>query len=83
MTATKSFEDGLMEVEEKLEEIFARFQKSRRNDLALKIVLRDDFGLLHGPGRSIHPLKVATSYLCSSGCYVDMVRIVEHSCDSA
>ncbi|GKG33702.1 hypothetical protein Tco_0433861, partial [Tanacetum coccineum] len=27
MTATKSFEDGLMEVEEKLEEIFARFQK--------------------------------------------------------
>nr|GEZ73288.1 hypothetical protein [Tanacetum cinerariifolium] len=27
MEATKSFEDGLMEVEEKLEEIFMRFQK--------------------------------------------------------
>ncbi|GJW93326.1 hypothetical protein Tco_0832101 [Tanacetum coccineum] len=27
MATTKSFEDGLMEVEEKLEEIFTRFQK--------------------------------------------------------
>ncbi|GJV29025.1 hypothetical protein Tco_1385473 [Tanacetum coccineum] len=27
MTATKIFEDGLMEVEEKLEDIFTRFQK--------------------------------------------------------